>query len=167
MNDQLLTPNTQLAVFLTGFVAITLFIGVVYALLRNYLASIDKKIGLPAIPLWRHVVAEATAVLTHDWGEDLDVLMHQANQWPEVPMTPEQIERFDALLLERENSERTDLRPGERELARLYRDALALMRIERANIEATQNEPVMVTSPVPEDQTSKDKSQAEDNPGGG
>jgi hypothetical protein len=154
-----LTPNQQLFVIFAMFVLLTTFAGVLYVLTHRYMVAIDKKLGLPATPLWRHVLAEASAILTHDWGEELDELMLEVNDLPDKLMSVERLDRLEQLLKERAESDRADLRPGEREVARMYLDFIALMRIEgKSGVPLTNA--LLIGRQVPAGQTRKDKANA-------
>jgi hypothetical protein len=85
--------------------------------------------------------------------------MEEANLEPKVHMDPARYKRLEELLIERATSLRTDLRAGEREIARLYLDAMALAR-EEAVSGVPMTDSLLIGRQVPADQTPKDESNA-------
>jgi hypothetical protein len=131
MDDQIFTPNHQLYVFFALFFIAMITMGAAVVLVRSHITALQRKLG-PVTPLWEHVLSELSAIMRHPhpWAKEMDELMDEANQEPDVHMEPERFERLLVLLAERVNSKNPELREDEPTAAAVYLAVLPLARRE-------------------------------------
>lgn len=162
IGSDLLSPNSQLYLTLGLFVLAMIIIAIVLAFLQAKLRNLERRYS-KVTPLWEHVIKAASAILTHphEWAEELDQLLREANLEPEQMMAPERYERIKVLLLDRSTADHADMREGEREAALVVLSALALARIQRGQ-ESPLADVELVSNKPPADQTAEEKADASD-----
>jgi hypothetical protein len=134
----------------------TALAGAVFVLIRRQLITIESKFG-PVKPLWQHVQSELFAIMRHPhgWAQEMDELMTEAEQEPEVHMTPERYARFMELCAEKVASSNPELRANERAAAASYLAIIPLIRGEEQNpVDLTGIR--LIGSQAPEAETAED-----------
>src|SRR3990172_13250933 len=103
--NQLLTPNHQLLVIFGLFIVFAGFVGGLFALMRQQLNLIERRLSEQVTPLWRHALAELSTIMRHPhpWAKELDELMAEANESLETNISMSEVNdaRLKELLVER------------------------------------------------------------------
>lgn len=156
MSEPLLTPNTHLYVMIGMFCVFMIVTTILYMTVIGRLRVIENQ-SHSVKPLWKHVQSELFAIMRHphEWAVEMDALMDEAEQEPEVHMAPERYQRFIELLAQKVVSDNPDLRPNEKTAAAVYLALLPLIRgEEQSPVDLTGIR--LVGSQAPEGQTSEE-----------
>lgn len=162
MNDQLLTPNQQLGLWLFLFILIPLLVALFYVLLRRQLNEIQRTSGQAVIPLWQAAWEAAQSILTHDSEPEADALMVQARAELEtkIPMPAKDFNRLEELLIERVARVGGDMRHNEADAALAY-PHLRNLALKEALQAVLPVDVQLVSTQQPENQSDEDKAHAD------
>jgi hypothetical protein len=118
----MLTPDQKFLVICGLLLAFAVFVGGLFALLRQQFNQMQRAMGVEVIPLWEAAWAAAEALLHHEEEKETDELMAEARQelLTRIPMNPERFARLEVLLFERIGSKNPSMRLGESEAAAAY-----------------------------------------------
>ena len=117
------------------------------------MGTMEEKMGIAAQPVWSYVLKVTAAELTHPHKKykEMDALVAEALLEPEVPMSPEHDALLDELCDKRSQDNSPDLRPGEQEMAQVFKLARRLRKLGTES-SAELTEPTVVGSQRPEAQ---------------